>query len=611
MLPQDVTKTRTCPSCGQEKHPGQFYKHCDECRTCVSKRAVTMTLEQKVEHRRQEKMLREELKKIAKKRLLEKKKQKMARKRAAAVKLDVVEEGEKLETDAATRELARRELQRRKLIEFVKAFHPNYKAGWVHYDICTRLERFSREVTEGKSPRLMLLVPPRHGKSQIASKMFPAWHLGHNPLHEFICCSYGEALALDFSRDCRDLIRTTQFGRIFPATQLNSEFMAAGSWRTKSATGFGGGGYNAAGVGGPITGKGANILIIDDPVKNAEEADSVDIRNKHWDWYRSTAYSRLAPGGGVLVIQTCWHYDDLQGRLQQEMQDNPDDPDVDQFEIIRYPAIAEEDEEFRLKGEPLHPVRYGVDQLNKIKRTLGPRFWAALYQQSPIIEEGAYFTKDMFRYRDKPLTREFIDRCNQYIAWDFAISEKQTNDWTVGTVVAQDYEDNLHVVKQVRFKTNSTDKIIDEILKLAKEFPNAMFGAEDGMIWRTLRQPLEKRMQETRIYMSITDENILKPIRDKMVRARPLQARMQLGKVTFPKGAVWVDDLIREALRFPAGAHDDTIDSLAWAIQMAVGKAPPSRPRPATFGKGRELTVAEQLKRFQMKGPGGKTHMGA
>lgn len=606
MEQQPESLTKTCESCHQTKTLEHFYKTHEECRACVVTRAKTSaSLHRKAESWSQEKFVRAELKKIARQRYLKRQKAKkeasIVRRRVAAVKTHVISEGANLKTDAATRELARRELRRRKLIEFTKAFHPRYQAGWLHHDIATRLEHFSLAVAAGHNPRLMLLVPPRHGKTQLA-KMFSSWHLGHNPHHEIIGCSYGITLALEASREVRDIIKSSDYQSLFPETTLNPGIIAAESWKLWSETGVGAGGYNAAGVGGGITGKGAHILLIDDPIKNAEEADSVDIRGKIWDWYRSTAYTRLAPGGGVLLIQTCWHFDDLAGRLQEEMKN---DPDADMFEIVRYPAIAEEDESMRLKGEPLHPERYSLEQLLKIKRTLGTRFWAALYQQSPIIEEGAYFTKDMFVYRNNLEDFRF---CNFYMAWDFAISEKRQNDWNVGTVLAQDYDDNLHVLKQVRFKTNDASKIIDAIIDLYKDYPNAYFGVEDGQIWRTLRTALEKRMTERGVYIPLNDENILKPLQDKMVRARPLQARMQLKKVTFPRGQEWVDDLMREALRFPAGAHDDTIDSLAWAVQLVVGKSPPQRPR-IVQGRNRERTVAEQLRDFQRRSQGGKNHM--
>lgn len=199
---------------------------------------------------------------------------------------------------ALQREFAARVLARRNLLYFTKRTHPNYQAGWVHEDICRRLEKFSRDVAEKKGPRLMLLVPPRHGKSEIASIRFPAWHLGHHPDHEIINCGYNTDLPMKFSRRVRELLRDKGYHAMFSDTKLDPDSQSVEAWNTLA-----GGGFTAAGVGGGITGKGAHILIIDDPIKNMEEADSPVTRETLWDWYWSTAYTRLAPGGGVLVIQ--------------------------------------------------------------------------------------------------------------------------------------------------------------------------------------------------------------------------------------------------------------------------------------------------------------------
>mgnify|MGYP001421433207 CR=1 FL=1 len=147
------------------------------------------------------------------------------------------------------------------------------------------------------------------------------------------------------------------------------------------------------GVGGGITGKGAHILLIDDPVKNREDAESENNREATWDWYTSTAYTRLSPGGGILVILTRWHDDDLAGKLLMASENGADD-----WEVVKYPAIAEEDEEFRKQGEPLHPERYNTESLEMIQKAIGPRDWTALYQQNPVSDEGDYFTRDMVRY---------------------------------------------------------------------------------------------------------------------------------------------------------------------------------------------------------------------
>jgi predicted phage terminase large subunit-like protein len=603
---------KKCDKCGLEKEPAQFYRRHDTCRKCVMEASgmVRQPLEAQVEQRRQEKMLRKELRKIAFERLRSKKKARQVRKRAALelappenASAEPVLEG----VDDATQELARRELQRRRLIEFIKAFHPRYKAGWVHYDICQRLEKFSADVEAGKSPRLIILMPPRHGKSQIASKMYPSWHLGHYPHHEFIGCSYNISLALEFSRDVRNIIRTDTYDKLFPGTKLSSEVQSAESWKLASPGVVGAGGYVAAGIGGGITGKGAHILVIDDPIKNDEEANSIDIRQKIWSWYTSSAYTRLAPGGGILIIQTCWHDDDLAGRIQLMMRENADDEYVDQFEIVKYPAIAEEDEEYRLKGEALHPERFDLPKLLRIQRQMGGAQsyqWSSLYQQSPIPTEGAYFSMNMLQYRDETPS---VDAMDIYQAWDTAISEEQAKwgNWTVGVTIGLDHQDMAHVLERRRFKTNDSAVIENAIIDMYSNYKRvAAVGFEDGQIFKTMRSSLKRRMVERKVYIPLDDkENVLKPISDKMVRARPLQARLQNKKVTFPRGCTWVDEMWKEFIRFPAGVQDDQVDATAWCTQLLLGKSPPQPPRPAY--KKVELTVAQQLAKHARVGAGG------
>lgn len=600
---------KKCDVCGEEKHFLQFYRKNDTCRSCIRQAALKETLEHQAEVHLQRKLLREELKKLAKER---RRNQKRVRVRKKAENLDLanrvnVDLAPQLEgVDTATAELAKRELQRRKLIEFIKAFHPRYLAGWVHQDICRRLEKFARDVELGLSPRLIILMPPRHGKSQIASKMYPAWHLGHYPHHEFIACSYNISLALEFSRDVRSVIRSDVYEKLFPNTRLSSEVQAAEAWKLAGTSLVGSGGYVAAGVGGGITGKGAHVLVIDDPIKNDEEANSVDIRQKIWAWYLSSAYTRLAPGGGVLIIQTCWHDDDLAGRIQTLMKDNPEDEYVDQFEVVKYPAIAEEDEEFRMKGEALHPERFDLKKLLRIQRQMGgptSAQWAALYQQNPIPTEGAFFTEDMIQYRDETPP---LDAMDIYQAWDLAISEEQqkASSWNVGVTIGLDHNDMCHVIQRERFKTNDSSVIENKIIDMYEKYKRvAGIGFEDGQIFKTMRSSLEKRMKERRVYIPLDKENILRPINDKQVRARPLQARMQNKKVTFPRGAGWVDEVKKEFTRFPAGVNDDQVDAFAWCMQLLLGKQPPRPPKVPINRK--EKTVAEKLREWARRGSGG------
>lgn len=500
---------------------------------------------------------------------------------------------------AAKREMASRVLSRRRLLPFIQRLNPKYLAGWVHEDICKRLERFSDDVEKGLSPRLMLLMPPRHGKSEIASKMFPAWHMGRHPDHEVIACSYNISLAMGFSKKIKALIDDPAYQTVFE-TRLDPDNRSTEEWGVHGNSG----GYVAAGVGGGITGKGAHVLIIDDPIKNAEEADSAQIRETIWDWYGSTAYTRLAPGAGVLVIQTWWHDDDLAGRLQQAMAANPDDEDVDRFEIIKYPAQAEYDEyidpetdnivrlspddklteehaglrKLRSKGDCLHEARYDAKKLRRIKATIAPRFWSALYQQNPVPDDGAFFTRDQFKRAPLPPKNE----CYVQIAWDFAISEKTQNDYTVGTVGLIDYDDMIHVAEVVRFKSGDAGFIVDAIMNLAQRWhnPSLVLGFEDGQIYRSIASLLAKEMKKRSFYPRI---EVLKPMTDKKARASPLQGRMQQGRVSFSSAGDWYDTVRNEMLRFPAGVHDDCVDSLAWMAQLAIGRQPPQRPRKKGF----------------------------
>ena len=535
-----------------------------------------------------------------------------------------------VDKQAAMRELASRTVSKRRLLPFIQRMNPRYLAGWVHEDICRRLERFSDDVEAGLSPRLMLLMPPRHGKSEIASKTFPAWHLGRFPDHEIIACSYNVSLAMGFSRKVQALFDDPAYQTVFDS-RLNPNNRSAEEWGIQHHVG----GYVAAGVGGGITGKGAHVLIIDDPLKNAEEADSADIREKLWDWYGSTAYTRLAPGAGVLVIQTWWHDDDLAGRLQMAM---AADEEADQFEIIKYPAIADQCEFLdtstdeivrvampaastvstltknfialdgmlepygavlekesraeaeaqgidttnfkflRAQGASLHEARYDVKKLRRIKAVIPPRFWSALYQQNPVPDDGSYFTKDQFKRKASPNPAALSEFVRVYQTWDFAISEKQQNDYTVGTVGIQDDLDEINVAEVIRFKSGDAFFIVNAILAAAKRWyhPSLILGFEDGQIFRSIEAILKKRMDEEQFYIPY---EVLRPLTDKMARARPLQGRMQQGKVTFNTHGEWYDTVRNEMLRFPAGVHDDCVDSLAWLVQLIIGKPAPSRPK--------------------------------
>lgn len=542
------------------------------------------------------------------------------------------------------KELAARVLARRRLVHFTKRMNPLYKDGWVHRDICARLERFSDDVIAGLSPRLMILMPPRHGKSELASRNFPVWHLGRAPSHEIIAASYNVALSMTFSRKAQGIIEDPRYPFDI---KLDPNNKSAETWGISDKSGLIlPGAYVAAGVGGGITGKGAHIGIIDDPIKNAEEADSLTTREALWDWYTSTFYTRLSPGGGVLVIQTCWHDDDLAGRLQQVMRANPDDPDTDNFEIVRYPAIAEADEWIehdtddivriehdwkfdretidealdahrakavaraaatidmskhtllRAKGEPLHAERYDIKKLLRIKKTLPARFWSALYQQNPVPDDGAFFLREQFQ-RAQPPPKE---RCNVFLTGDFAITDKTRNDFTVLRVGLVDEYDMLHFVDFVRLKSGDAFFIVEAIISLISKWKthNMRLGFEKGQIFLALEALLKQRMREERLFMPY---EYLTPVTDKTARASPLQGRMQQGRVSFAEGAEWFPVVQQEYLRFPNGVHDDIVDADAWMARLATNYAPPRPPKLKS-----ERSWKDKLK---TNGPKGGSHMTA
>lgn len=461
----------------------------------------------------------------------------------------VIEVEEESVEDKARAELALRFLTRKRLLPFVERFNPDYQAGWVHKDVCQRLEKFSRMVVEKKSPRLMLFLPPRHGKSTLASIAYPAWHLGRNPSHEFISCSYSGSLAMGFSRKVRGLLREPSYKTAFK-TRLDPESQSAEAWLTT-----GGGGFVAAGVGGGITGKGAHVLVIDDPVKNREDAESQNNRDANWDWYTSTAYTRLAPGGGVLVILTRWHDDDLAGRLLKATAEGGDE-----WEVVRYPALAEEEEEFRKYGEALHPQRYDEESLDRIRKAVGPRDWSALYQQNPVSDDGDYFTRDMIQYFEE--VDIDLDEMRFYAAWDLAIGKKDRNDYSVGMVIGVDSFDRLYVVDVVRGRFDGFE-LVEQILDLYEVWKPSIIGIEKGHIEMALGPFLEKRVRERGLYEAYF-KDLKTGRRDKEARARAIQGRMQQGMVFLPKNQVWTGPLVAELLRFPNGTHDDQVDALAW-----------------------------------------------
>ncbi len=438
------------------------------------------------------------------------------------------------------------------LIDFSMFNNKNYRPSWLHEEIAKQLERVER----GEVKRLMIFVPPRHGKSQLASIDFVAWYLGRNPEKNIIACSYSGDLSEDFGFKTRNLISDKPYQLLF-GSSLREDSKSKRKWVTQK-----GGTYIATGVGGVITGRGANILLIDDPIKNREEAESKVIRDKIWSWYISTAYTRLESGesakdeGSVVLILTRWHTDDLAGRLlkAQEM-------GGDQWEVVEFPAIATKDEIHRKEGEALWPEKYNLEKLQKIKSVLGTYEFQALYQQNPISSETQEFREETFMYRDMEEILKLDTR--RFLSIDTAVSQRENSDYTGFCINFVDTEGKWNI-KAWRMRVDPNE-LINTIFTLHERYNFEKIGIEKTAHTEAIKPFLAKEMLKRQKFLNIVDlshENIKKEI-----RIRGLVPLYETRAIFHIKGEC--DSLEEELLTFPRGTHDDVVDATAYQLKLA------------------------------------------
>lgn len=467
----------------------------------------------------------------------------------------------KISREAALHELSRR-ASSLKLSEFIAFTKSDYDMGWVHQEICDTLDNFLADVVAGKSPRLIICMPPRSGKSEISSRRFPAYALGRFPDLSVIACSYSADLASRFNRDVQRIIDSDEFAEVFPEVSLsgkNVRTSAKGNYiRTSDLFEIVGhsGSYRSTGVGGGITGQGADILIIDDPIKDRAEAGSQTIRDSVWDWYTSTAYTRLSPGGGVIVMATRWHMDDLIGRLVTRSESGQGDT----FKVISYPAIAEADEPHRKAGEALHPSRYPLDRLLEIKKAIGSRDWAALYQQHPVPDGGALFRAEWIRRWTPTSLPPVFD--SKVMSWDMTFKETKDSDFVVGQLWGVK-DASFFLLDQVRGRMDFV-RTRQVFVEFAKKHPDV------------LAKLIEDKANGTAIINSLSAAVVglipVTPKESKEARASSVSPLWEAGNVYIPEDSVeWVGDFVRELLEFPSGSHDDQVDAMTQALSYMAG----------------------------------------
>lgn len=453
---------------------------------------------------------------------------------------------------------------RKGLSYFTLHTKPDYLLGWVHKEICDELDRFLQDVADKKSPRLIITMPPRSGKSELVSRRFPAFALGRNPDLQIIATSYSSDLSQRFNRDVQRVIDDEKYFDLFPNTRLSNSRVrtdSRGSYiRTSDLFEIVGhaGAYRSCGVGGGITGQGADILIIDDPIKDRAQAGSKTIRDSIWDWYTSTAYTRLSPGGGVIVMATRWHTDDLIGRLIQRMGEG------DTFRIVNYPAIAEHDELHRKAGEALHPERYPLSTLLQIQKTIGSRDWEALYQQHPVPDGGALFKLEWFRrWTASSLPPEFD---HTLMSWDMTFKDSKNSDYVVGQVWGKKGP-NFYLLDQVRGQWDFV-KTKEMVRVLAQKWP------------RVVRKLVEDKANGSAVISELKSTVSgfvpITPTESKEARASSVTPYFEAGNVFIPEdsAAPWVPHYVSELLEFPAGSHDDQCFVAGTKVATLFGDKP-------------------------------------
>lgn len=448
------------------------------------------------------------------------------------------------------------------LMAFTRATYPQYAPAPHHRRIASALEAVER----GEIKRLRIEMPPRFGKSELASIRFPAWFLGRNPNRKFIMASYASDFASGFGRKARNLARDEVFRNIFPACVLSEDSQSQASWTTTA-----GGEYTSTGILAGITGKGANIVLLDDVFKNREECLSPVIREKVWDEYQATVYTRLEGDGSIVIINTRWHDDDLSGRVEEAERNGGD-----KWTVLKLPAIS--------NGESLWPEKFPLSQLENIRANIKPSHWAALYQQEPILEEGATFRSEWWKYYETK-TDYMATRIVQ--CWDTAFKDKPENDRSACITVAIRH-DGLYIVDcwagRVEFPM-----LRDKVRELYDLHKPSVVVVEDKASGQSIIQEFQRPSRRGDRALPILPHKVDK---SKEARADAASAMVCAGKVFLPKSAPWLDMFLSEVGRFPSAKHDDITDAFTMALEYIgyVSPAPDqSEVKPSSLAQSRHI----------------------
>ena len=436
-----------------------------------------------------------------------------------------------------------REVAQTDFLSFVKSMWPGFIYGRHHALMAQKFE----DIANGKSRRLIINMPPRHTKSEFASYLLPAWFLGKFPDKKIIQCSNTAELAVGFGRKVRNLVSSEVYSKIFPNVNLRADSKAAGRWATNAN-----GDYFAIGVGGTVTGKGADLLIIDDPHSEQEAAlaaSDPSVFDKVFEWYTSGPRQRLQPGGSIVLVMTRWAKRDLTGKICQSIVDR----DGDVWDIISLPAILP-------TGKPLWPEFWSLDELSKLREELPLPKWQAQYQQEPTSEQGAIVKREWWQVweEDRPPPCEFIIQ-----SWDTAFTKNERSDYSACTTWGVFYKEE---------DQSQPNVILLDALKERLEFPELKKRAlEMYQEWEPDAFIVEAKASGAPLIYELRSMGIpvqeFTPVRgnDKITRINSVADLFASGKIWAPRKR-WAEEVIEEMAAFPNSDHDDLVDSATQAL---------------------------------------------
>lgn len=435
---------------------------------------------------------------------------------------------------------------REDLIEFCKKMQPDYKVGRHH----RRLADLLMAIAEGYKDRICVNIAPRHGKSMLVSIYFPAWFLGRHPDKKVLMVSHTSDLAVDFGRKVRNLIDTAAYKSVFPTVSLAQDSKSAGRWNTNM-----GGEYYATGVGSALAGRGADLLLVDDPHNEQDIINgNYDVFEKAYEWFTYGARTRLMPGGRVAIVQTRWHPDDLTGRMVRDMTQNEE---ADQYEVVEFPAIFNENTP---EESALWPEFYDLTALKRTKASMPLFQWNAQYQQNPTAEEGSVVKREWWNTwrNERPPPCEYI-----IMSLDSAAETNTRADFTALTTWGVFMNE----------ETNAYNIILLNSIKQRLEFPELKdLAYREWQEWNPDAFIVEKKSSGVALYQELRRTGMpvqeFTPHRgsgDKLARLNSVADIIRTGLAWVPETR-WAEEVVEEIAGFPVVSHDDLVDSSVMAL---------------------------------------------